>query len=94
MPLFKNDENLNVDGQLYGVPFTWGSAPMMYNPAAVIPRRRVPGTTCSMPSTKARSGMMDDPLGNIMLAARIVTDAESATSLTHAISCRELPSIT
>ena len=33
MALFRNDKNINVDGMLYGVPFTWGSAPMMYDPA-------------------------------------------------------------
>jgi spermidine/putrescine transport system substrate-binding protein len=33
MPLFRNDPNINVDGVLYGVPFTWGSGPMMYDPA-------------------------------------------------------------
>jgi spermidine/putrescine transport system substrate-binding protein len=33
MPLFRNDPNINVDGVLYGVPFTWGSGPMMYHPA-------------------------------------------------------------
>ena len=82
MPLFKNDANLNLDGKLYGVPFTWGSAPMMYNPAAV---PEAPGSWNDLFNAEyeGKVGMMDDPLGNIMLAARIVTDAESATSLTH-----------
>ena len=82
MPLFKDDENLNLDGQLYGVPFTWGSAPMMYNPAAV---PEAPGSWNDLFNAEyeGKVGMMDDPLGNIMLAARIVTDAESATMLTH-----------
>ena len=35
MPIFRNDPNINVDGKLYGVPFTWGSAPMMYDPAVI-----------------------------------------------------------
>ena len=35
MPLFRNDPNVNVDGKLYGVPFTWGSGPMMYDPAVI-----------------------------------------------------------
>ena len=82
MPLFKDDENLNLDGQLYGVPFTWGSAPMMYNPAAV---PEAPGSWNDLFNAEyeGKVGMMDDPLGNIMLAARIVTDAASATMLTH-----------
>ena len=45
MSVFRNDKNINVDGKLYGVPFTWGSAPMLYDPA-VIP---------TAPTTWARS---------------------------------------
>lgn len=82
MPLFLNDSNLNVDGVLYGVPFTWGSSPMMYNPAA-IPEPPVSWHDLFKPEYEGKVGIMDDPLGNIMLAARIVTDAESATLLTH-----------
>ncbi len=26
MPIFRNDPNINVDGKLYGVPFTWAAA--------------------------------------------------------------------
>ena len=83
MPLFLDDANINVDGVLYGVPFTWGSFPMMYNPA-VIPEP--PGSWHDLfrPEYEGKVGLMDDPLGNIMLAARIVTDAESATFLTRA----------
>ena len=83
MPLFLNDENLNVDGVLYGVPFTWGSFPMMYNPAA-IPEPPESWHDLFKPEYEGKVGIMDDPLGNIMLAARVVTDAESATMLTHA----------
>ena len=32
MPIFRNDPNINVDGKLYGVPFTWGGGPMVYDP--------------------------------------------------------------
>ena len=82
MPLFLNDMNLNVDGVLYGVPFTWGSSPMMYNPAA-IPEPPASWHDLFKPEYEGKVGIMDDPLGNIMLAARIVTDAESATLITH-----------
>ena len=33
MPLFRNDPNVNPGGTLHSVPFTWGSGPMMYDPA-------------------------------------------------------------
>ena len=45
LPLFRNDPNINVDGKLYGVPFTWGGGPMVYDPASS-PRRRHHGRTC------------------------------------------------
>lgn len=82
MPIFRNDPNISVDGVLYGVPFTWGSAPMMYNPAVT---GGVPASWMDLfkPEYEGKVGMMDDPLGNLMLAAIIATDAESATDLTH-----------
>ena len=83
MPLFKNDSNINVGGKLYGVPFTWGAFPMMYNPA-VIPEAPESWDDLFKAEYEGKVGLMDDALGNIMLAARIVTDAESATFLTHA----------
>ena len=83
LPLFRNDKNINHQGRLYGVPFTWGAAPMMYDPA-VIPTAPESWHDLFKPEYKGKVGMMDDPLGNIMLAARIATDAESATLLTKA----------
>jgi spermidine/putrescine transport system substrate-binding protein len=81
LPLFRNDKNINHNGELYAVPFTWGAGPMMYNPA-VIPTAPESWMDLFNPEYKGKVGMMDDPLGNIMLAARISTDAESATFLT------------
>jgi spermidine/putrescine transport system substrate-binding protein len=54
-PLFREDKNINVDGRLYAVPFTWGSGPMMYERAPTA-RRPPRGGTCSSPSLRARSG--------------------------------------
>jgi spermidine/putrescine transport system substrate-binding protein len=31
MPFFQNIHDLNIDGKTYGVPFAWGSCPLMYN---------------------------------------------------------------
>jgi spermidine/putrescine-binding protein len=81
LPLFRDDANINVDGVLYGVPFTWGSAPMMYDPA-VIPEAPVSWQDLFKPEYKGKVGMMDDAIGNIMLAAVIATDAPIATQLT------------
>ncbi len=81
MEPFRSDPNVNLDGQLWGVPFTWGSAPMMYNPAA-IPEAPQSWMDLFKPEYAGKVGMMDDPLGNIMLAAILATDADVATMLT------------
>jgi len=81
MPLFRNDKNVNVDGKLYGVPFTWGSAPMMYDPA-VVPEAPKSWMDLLKPEYTGKVGMMDDPLGNMMLAALLATDAKVPTQLT------------
>jgi spermidine/putrescine transport system substrate-binding protein len=81
IPLFRNDPNVNVDGKLYGVPFTWGSAPMMYDPA-VIPTAPESWHDLFKPEYAGKVGMMDDPLGNMMLAAKLATDAKIPTQLT------------
>lgn len=81
LPLFRNDHNVNVDGKLYSVPFTWGSAPMMYDPAVV---KTTPDSWLDLlkPEYAGKVGMMDDPLGNMMIAAVIVTKAPMPTKLT------------
>ncbi len=80
LPLFKNDPNLSVDGKLYAVPFTWGSLPMMYDPAA-IPVAPVSWKDLLKPEFTGKVGMMDDPLGNITIAAIVATDAAVPTQL-------------
>jgi spermidine/putrescine-binding protein len=79
--VFRNDSNLVIDGVRYAVPFTWGSGPMAYDPAAF----STPPTSWKVileDSLKGKVGMMDDPIGNQMLAAIIATDAKVATELT------------
>ena len=83
LPVFQNDPNINVDGQLYAVPFTWGSAPMLYDPAALDFEPKGWGDLMR-PEVEGKIGISDDPLGNITLAAIMATDAEVATEITHA----------
>jgi spermidine/putrescine transport system substrate-binding protein len=83
LPLFRNDPNINVNGKLYGVPFTWGSSPMMYDPA-VIPEPPKSWKDLLKSEYTGKVGMMDDPLGNMMLAALIATDAKMPTQLSPA----------
>jgi spermidine/putrescine transport system substrate-binding protein len=79
--VFRNDSNVVIDGTRYSVPFTWGSAPMAYDPAVFA----TPPTSWNVileDQFKGKVGMMDDPIGNQMLAAIIATDAKVATELT------------
>ena len=83
IPLFLNDANINPGGVLHSVPFTWGSGPMMYDPAA-LPTPPESWNDLLKPEFTGKVVMMDDPLGNMMLAALIATDAKSPTMLTSA----------
>ena len=79
--VFRNDSNVIVNGTRYAVPFTWGSGPMAYDPA-VIPTAPESWMDIFKPEYKGKVGMMDDPIGNQMLAAIFATDAEVPTLLT------------
>lgn len=80
--VFRNDSNLIVNGKRYAVPFTWGSGPMAYDPA-VISSAPESWMDVFKPEYKGKVGMMDDPIGNQMLAAILATDAEVPTMLTQ-----------
>ena len=83
MPIFRNDPNINVDGKLYGVPFTWGGGPMVYDPAVIT----TPPTSWKdllKPEYTGKVGMMDDPLGNMMIGALVATGTQTPTKLTAA----------
>lgn len=82
IPLFLNDPNLNPGGVLHAVPFTWGSGPMLYDPAVV---KSPPESWMDLmkPEYTGKVVMMDDPLGNMMLAA-IINGAKMPTQLTPA----------
>jgi spermidine/putrescine transport system substrate-binding protein len=81
--LFRNDRNIMVDGKRYAVPFTWGSGAMVYDPAVI---KTAPESWFDVlkPEYAGKVGMSDDPLGNLLLAAKLVTDAEVPTRLTRA----------
>jgi spermidine/putrescine transport system substrate-binding protein len=81
--VFRNDSNVVVNGKRYAVPFTWGSGPMAYDPA-VISTAPESWMDIFKPEYKGKVGMMDDPIGNQMLAAILATDAEVPTLLTPA----------
>src|SRR4051812_1021669 len=79
--VFRDDSNVIVNGTRYSVPFTWGSGPMAYDPATI---KTAPESWMDIfkPEYKGKVGMMDDPIGNQMLAAILSTDAKVPTMLT------------
>ena len=79
--VFRNDSNVVINGTRYSVPFTWGAAPMAYDPA-VFPTPPTSWKEILKDEYKGKVGMMDDPIGNQMLAAIMATDAKVATQLT------------
>jgi len=81
--VFRNDSNVVVNGKRYAVPFTWGSGPMAYDPS-VISAAPESWMDIFKPEYKGKVGMMDDPIGNQMLAAILATDAKVPTLLTPA----------
>src|SRR5262249_31680599 len=79
---FRHAPNVLVTGPRYSVPFTWGSAPMAYDPA-VIPTAPESWMDIFKPEYKGKVGMADDPIGNQMLAAILATDAKVPTMLSQ-----------
>lgn len=82
IPQFLNAGPVNWNGQLYGVPWTWGFLPMMYDPAAI-------ATPTSWHDVlkeehKGKVVMIHDPLGNLQVWGKVVNpEVAHATQLTH-----------
>ena len=81
MPEFANLEALRWDGQLWGLPWTWGSGPLVYDPAATA----APESWLDLWSEEYRGkiAMLNDPLGNLMIYGKVIGGAEVPTIITH-----------
>jgi spermidine/putrescine-binding protein len=84
LPVFRNDPNIVVDGKLYAAPFTWGAAPMLYDPEHFGANKPTSWRDLEKPELEGKFGFSDDPIGNITIAAIVATDAAVATELTEA----------
>lgn len=81
IPQFLAQEAIKHDGQLMGVPWNWGSLPLMYDPAIVT----TPPTSwldIMKPEYKGKVAMVDDPLGNLLIWGTVVTGKPMGTILT------------
>lgn len=79
-PQFTGQNAIKYNGQLVGIPWTWGSLPIMYDPAVVTS----PPTSwfdVMKPEYKGKVAMVDDPLGQLLVWGRPVTGAEVGTLL-------------
>jgi spermidine/putrescine transport system substrate-binding protein len=82
VPQFTGQESIKYNGQLMGVPWNWGSLPIMYDPA-VIATPPASWFDVMKPEYKGKVAMVDDPLGNLLVWGRPVTGAEAGTLLSH-----------
>ena len=82
IPQFTGNEAIRKDGKLYGVPWNWGSLPLMYDPEAVT---APPASWQDLfkPEFKGKVAMVDDPLGNLLIWGTVVTGKPMGTLLTR-----------
>lgn len=82
IPQFTGHDAIRKDGQLYGVPWNWGSLPLMYDPEAV---SAPPDSWMDLmkPEFKGKVAMVDDPLGNLLIWGTVVTGKAMGTLLTR-----------
>jgi spermidine/putrescine transport system substrate-binding protein len=80
IPQFTAQDAIKHDGQLMGVPWNWGSLPIMYDPA-VVTAPPASWLDVMKPEYKGKVAMVDDPLGNLLVWGRTITGAEQGTLL-------------
>lgn len=82
IPQFTGNEAIRKEGKLYGVPWNWGSLPLMYDPEAV---KTPPESWRDLlkPEFKGKVAMVDDPLGNLLIWGTVVTGKPMGTLLTR-----------
>jgi spermidine/putrescine transport system substrate-binding protein len=78
---FTSQEAIRYQGELYGVPWNWGSLPLMYDPA-VVAAPPESWFDIMKPEHKGKVAMVDDPLGNLLIWGTAVTGKPVGTILT------------
>lgn len=82
IPQFTGQDVIRKDGNLYGVPWNWGSLPLMYDPEQV-PKAPESWMDLMKPEFKGKVAMVDDPLGNLLIWGTVVTGKPMGTLLTR-----------
>ena len=80
IPQFVAQDAIKYQGNLMGVPWNWGSLPLMYDPAAV---SAPPESWLDIlkPEHQGKVAMVDDPLGNLLIWGTVVTGKPMGTIL-------------
>jgi spermidine/putrescine transport system substrate-binding protein len=83
VPQFTGQEAIRYNGDLMGVPWNWGTLPLMYDPAVVT---SPPQSWFDIlkPEYTGKVAMVDDPLGNLLIWGTAVTGKPVGTILTKA----------
>ena len=81
IPQFLNQDAIKHDGNLMGVPWNWGSLPLMYDPA-VVATPPASWLDIMKPEYQGKVAMVDDPLGNLLIWGTVVTGKPMGTILT------------
>jgi spermidine/putrescine-binding protein len=81
IPQFLAQDTIKYQGNLMGVPWNWGSLPLMYDPAVVT---SPPESWLDIlkPEHQGKVAMVDDPLGNLLIWGTVVTGKPMGTILT------------
>ncbi|HSE72913.1 MAG TPA: extracellular solute-binding protein [Dongiaceae bacterium] len=81
IPQFVAQDAIRYESKLMGVPWNWGSLPLMYDPAVVT---TPPESWLDIlkPEYQGKVAMVDDPLGNLLVWGTVVTGKPMGTILT------------
>lgn len=82
VPEFLSQDAIRWDGKLYGVPWTWGTLPCMYDPAAIQAPKRWKDLWNE--EFKGKIVMIHDPLGNLFVWIPAITGNYTPQLTTHA----------
>ncbi len=82
-PTFRNDKNLMYEGKRYAVPFTWGSGPLIYRPD-ILAAAPTSWRDIMKPELEGKVGMIDNIVGNILLASMLTGNLQNPAQITPA----------
>jgi spermidine/putrescine-binding protein len=78
IPEFTSNQAIRVDGKLLGVPWNWGSLPLMYDPA-VVPNAPESWLDIFKDEYKGKVAMVDDPLTYLLIWGTVTTGRPDGT---------------